>query len=101
MAKSGTLPALDYLKKAPDNDDGAARCVDQAAALVDQFSEQHTLPALNALIAAAERPAQAAIATELNAAALELTAQTETLYREVTRFLTLAPDSETSGRSTD
>ncbi len=66
--------------------------LEQAAELVTEFASHTTVPALDRLLAAAEGASAQSSAAELGRTALEITHQTEMLYGEVARFLTLAPD---------
>ena len=93
MALSGKFTAL---RNGIDRGEssGAATELEQAAKLVADFAGQNALPALEALITAAEGEVKPATARSARGTATELTRRTESLYSEVARFLTLTPDQK-------
>ncbi len=92
MSMSSDVPELATPQGAELDEAAAARCLEQAARMVQEFSAAGAPGALNALLAAAEEaPAEAAEhALQL---ATTVTAQTTTLHGEVARFLSATRES--------
>ena len=89
MSLPNNIPELAIPEAATADAQEQARCLENAAELVQQFSRKCGSSALDALLAATTaKPGEAVQrAREL---AESLTAQTETLHAEVERFLSLA-----------
>ncbi|MDH3474528.1 MAG: hypothetical protein OEM59_12615 [Rhodospirillales bacterium] len=94
MTASTKIPEL-LPSTAPLDDAGAAKAVvERGALLVGEFTAERSLPALDALLQAAEsEPSQASLA-ELRANADDICRQTQTLLRETGRFLAQMPRTE-------
>jgi hypothetical protein len=94
MAATTKIPEL-LPSTAPLADADAAKAVaERGALLVGEFTAERSLPALDALLQAAEsEPDQAALAN-LRASADELCRQTQTLLQETGRFLSQMPPAE-------
>ena len=92
MSMPSDVPELATPQDAATDDAEAARCLEEAARMVQEFSAAGGPDALNALLAVAEEaPAEAAEnALQL---AETVTGQTTTLHGEVARFLSESPDS--------
>ena len=92
MSMPSDVPELATPQDAAVDEAEAARCLDEAARMVQEFSAAGAPDALNTLLAVAEEaPAEAAEhALQL---ATTVTAQTTTLHGEVARFLSITPDS--------
>jgi len=89
MSKSHKMPQLDFPHDAPASAVEQAKCLSNAAKLVDTYAQKSAPDSLDALLAAgsAEAPGQAAeLARE---AARIAVLQAETLLDEVERFLSL------------
>ena len=89
MPLPNNIPELSVPDTAATDAQEQARCLENAAELVQQFSRKCGSSALDALLAASTASPGEAVqrAREL---ADSLTAQTETLQAEVARFLALA-----------
>ena len=94
MAKAHTFPILPGPRDLPSGGPEVGRQIMRAAELVAEFTRHTARPALDIALAAAEGPNVAAAAATLGGGAGEITRQTELLYDEVARFLTLAPDPD-------
>ena len=94
MAKPHSFPILPGPRDLPQDGTGVNRQINRAAEMVADFTRQTTRPALDIALAAAEGTNVAAAAATLGGGAGEITRQTELLYDEVARFLTLAPDPD-------
>lgn len=94
MAKPHSFPILPGPRDLPQDGPGVGRQINRAAEMVADFTRQTARPALEIALAAAEGPNVAAAAATLGGSAGEITRQTELLYDEVARFLTLAPDPD-------
>jgi hypothetical protein len=94
MAKPHNFPTLPGPRDLPPAGPEVSRQIKQAADLVADFTRHTARPALDIALAAAEGPNVAAAAATLGGSAREITRQTELLYDEVARFLTLAPDPD-------
>jgi hypothetical protein len=92
MAPPLNFPVLPGPKDLPADGADAGRQIKQAAELVSDFTRQTARPALDLALAAAEGPNFAAAAATLGGNADEIIRQTELLYDEVARFLTLSSD---------
>ena len=89
MSQSHKIPQLDVPQDRPASAVEQAKCLSNAAKLVDSFAQKCAPDSLDALLAAgsAEPPGQAA---EMAREAAEIAAvQAETLLEEVERFLAL------------
>ena len=84
LASEG-LPAL---RQAPAQ---SPEQLSRAALLVEQFASEHTLPALDGLLAAAGEEETAPAARALIETAREASERTELLIGEVERFLAVSP----------
>jgi hypothetical protein len=93
MATPYDFPVLPGRKDLPAESADVNQQIKQAADLVSDFTQQTARPALDLTLAAAAGPNVAAAATTLGDSADEVTRQTELLYGEVARFLTLSSDS--------
>jgi hypothetical protein len=94
MAKPHTFPSLPGPRDLPAGGPEVNRQIKRAAELVAEFTRHSARPALDIAIAGAEGSNVAAAAATLGGSAGEITRQTELLYDEVARFLTLAPDPD-------
>ena len=94
MTKPNSFPILPGPRDLPSDGPEVGRQIKRAAELVADFTRQTARPALDIALAAAEGPNVAAAAATLGGSAGEITRQTELLYDEVARFLTLAPDPD-------
>ena len=94
MAKPHSFPILPGPRDLPSDGPEVNRQINRAAEMVADFTRQTARPALDIALAAAEGPNVAAAAATLGGSAGEITRQTELLYDEVARFLTLAPDPD-------
>jgi hypothetical protein len=96
MARPHNFPVLPGPKDLPADGASAGQQIKQAADLVSDFTRQTAQPALDLALAAAEGPNVAAAAATLGGSADEVIRQTQLLYDEVARFLTLSsgPDEE-------
>ena len=94
MATPHNFPVLPGPKDLPADGAGASQQIKRAAELVSEFTRQTARPALDLALAAAEGPNVAAAAATLGGSADEVIRQTELLYDEVARFLTLSSDSD-------
>ena len=91
MSLPSNIPELAIPEGAPADAQEQARCLRNAADLVEEFSRKSCAGALDALLAATTaRPDEAVLRTGELAA--NLTAQTETLHAEVERFLSLTKE---------
>jgi hypothetical protein len=92
MSMPSDVPELATPQAADVDEAEAARCLEQAARVVQEFSAASGPGALSALLAVAqEAPAEAAEhALQL---ATAVTAQTTTLHGEVARFLSVTRES--------
>ena len=86
MSTPSDVPELAAPREAEDEEAEAARCLEEASRMVQEFSAAGGPGALNALLAVAERAPAEATAQALQLAGI-VTAQTETLDSEVARFL--------------
>jgi hypothetical protein len=94
MAKPHSFPVLPGPRDLPADGPEVGRQINRAAEMVADFTRQTARPALDIALAAAEGSNVAAAAATLGGSAGEITRQTELLYGEVARFLTLAPDPD-------
>ena len=94
MAKPQDFPILPGPKDRPAGSEDVGQQIKQAAELVSNFTRHTARPALDLALAAAEGPNVAAAAATLGGSADEVIRQTELLYDEVARFLTLSSGPE-------
>ncbi|MFQ5775232.1 MAG: hypothetical protein ACE5GS_11995 [Kiloniellaceae bacterium] len=89
MSLPSNIPELAVPQTAPADAQEFARCLENAADLVQRFAAQNAPAALNALLAATDG-VPGADAERALALAQGVTRQAETLHGEVERFLALA-----------
>ena len=94
MATPHNFPVLPGPKDRPADSEDVGRQIKQAAELVSDFTRQTARPALDLALAAAEGPNVAAAAATLGGSADEVIRQTQLLYDEVARFLTVSSDPD-------
>jgi hypothetical protein len=92
MSLPGDVPELAVPREATTDEAEAARCLEEAARLVQNFTDAGAPAALVALLAATEESPGLAAEQALGLAKT-VTQQTETLHDEVTRFLSTTQKS--------
>jgi histidinol-phosphate/aromatic aminotransferase/cobyric acid decarboxylase-like protein len=92
MSTPSEVPELAAPQDAEDEEAEAARCLEEASRMVQEFSAAGGTGALNALLAVAEGAPAEATAQALQLAGI-VTAQTETLQDEVARFLSVTRET--------
>lgn len=93
MALPGKVPVLPGKLDQSLEDDEACRQLERAAGLVSDFASEMAVPTLDRLLAGATAPIEQSTAEAVGDIADEITRQTDLLYEEVARFLTLAPNN--------
>ena len=89
MPASHNIPELAIPQEAPTNAVEQARCLENAAKLVQGFAQKCAPDALDALLAAGVKDSPGEAAEQARAAAESASSQAETLLAEVERFMAL------------
>jgi len=89
MPAPHNIPELEIPQEAPASAVERAKCLKNAARLVDGFAQKCAPHALDALLAACDAESPGEAAEQARAAAGTATAQAETLLAEVERFISL------------
>jgi hypothetical protein len=92
MSTPSEVPELTAPQDAEDEEAEAARCLEEASRIIQEFSTAGGPGALNALLVIGERAPAEATAQALQLAEI-VTAQTKTLDDEVARFLSVTREN--------